>query len=150
MSDTEVAAGVCWAGMFDGPQSATQHSFIQIYNPPGSSKRIFVDKTITRCLPQQEVGLVWVNSSLGNLKTDILPYNLKNGVQTGYSAQIRTGLQTSEILYPFTDVQEDITGGCFREFPQAYPCILDAGSGLVVIGYSLNTQLLAGFYWREL
>lgn len=147
--DADVDSGVCWAGMFDSSVTSGQYPFIQIYNPLDSGKRIYLDKVIARCVPHEEVGLVWNNNPIGNLMTAILPYNLKNGSQTGYIAQIYTGTTETQILYPFVDLQEDTEGSCFRAFEQRYPAILDPGSGQVIIAYSASAQLLGGFYWRE-
>jgi hypothetical protein len=147
--DADVDSGACWAGMFDSPDASNQYPFVQIYNPAGSGKRIYVDRAIARCIPQEETGLIWNNSPIGNLKTNILPYNLKNGSQAGYIAQIYTGTSTNQVLYPFVDLQEDDASNSFRAFEQPYPIILDPGSGLVIMAYSAGTQLLGGFYWRE-
>lgn len=146
IGDDEVDSGACWAITVATNAITNKYSYIQIWNPANSNKRIYLDDTIARSIPDQEMGLVWTPSALGQL-ININVYNMKNGVQSGSVAEIRIGNSAEQLLYPFVDFQ--FHDQRFARVPVRRSPIIDPGHGIALTDYATFVELIAGFFWRE-
>lgn len=132
------------AGAAIGPIAA-QASFIQLFNPGGSGKLLYVDEA--ECGPltaTDRVQLFSHNAAIGALVTQGINRNLGGAAGVGALRSGTTGALPGTVMRQGVQLVNSI-----YNHPVKAPYVLNPGFGLHFASFTVNTALLGNFAWRE-
>jgi len=143
--DQESSLGQVFYGTAGTAGVAAQSSYVQLFNPVGSTVIVYVDK-----MWGIEGAAVFVNiqqtaSDLGGAAGTITP-----GVSGGAAGQatIKVGTSAAISNAPMWS-QQMVVGALGLQFLFRNPYRLNAGKGVLMWGSSVNNSLNASIRWRE-
>jgi hypothetical protein len=141
-----VNAGAAFAACFV-VRNAQNYATAQLWNPPGSGRRLVVDRVGAS---RQEAGSVFVSYSTdfaGNEVSDPV-CNKRSGSSRGV-AQLRKGGSARWGNEPMCLAVIDASPGANGEFRPVGPVVLEPGFGLYLWGAGLSQDIVASFEWSE-
>ena len=134
---------------------AAINSSVELFNPIGSTRRIYVDETFVYTFAASQVFYKFSGgggAGVYGLAGANAPVNFNSGSAVVALGQLRFGNGTNPpATQPF---DEDATPDqainlkyMRRSWPR--PLILDANEGLIIMNTTVNQGMQAGFRWRE-